>query len=139
MNLLIVKNHNFERVNEIQLEDYSDIFNENKIGKFEGECSIRIRDNVIPTIMPSRRVPIKLREEVQKELDSMVDKDIIERVNEPAEWVSQLVIATKPSGKLRICLDPREINKIILRERFQLRVLDELLYELAQSKVFSKQ
>ena len=39
---------------------------------------------------------------------------------------------------MRICLDPKELNKALLRERFELLVLDDVLHELGQSTVFTK-
>ncbi len=52
-------------------------------------------------------------------------------------WVSSMVIATKKSGDLRLCIDPRPLNKALRRETLQMPVLDELLPELTQAKVFS--
>ena len=43
----------------------------------------------------------------------------------------------KKNGNLRICIDPRPLNKALKREHFQLPTLDDLLPELADSKVFS--
>ena len=36
--------------------------------------------------------------------------NVIEKVNEPTDWVNSLVIAEKPNGKLRLCFDPKELN-----------------------------
>ena len=33
----------------------------------------------------------------------------------PTDWVSNVVIATKPPGDLRICIDPKELNKVLKR------------------------
>ena len=47
------------------------------------------------------------------------------------------MVTTKKSGALRVCLDPRLLNKALKRETYQMPVLDEILPELAQAKVFS--
>ena len=57
-----------------------------------------------------------LRDKVDIELDKMLKLGIIVPVNEPTEWVNQLVVAEKPNGKLRICLDSHDLNEAILRE-----------------------
>ena len=44
---------------------------------------------------------------------------------------------TKKSGALRICIDPRPLNKAPKRERYQLPVLDDILPELSKAKLFS--
>ena len=48
----------------------------------------------------------------RKELQDMQKKLVIASVEEPTEWVSSLVVVEKrESGKLRICLDPRDLNR----------------------------
>lgn len=47
----------------------------------------------------------------------MVENGIISKVENPKAWVSNLVIIEKPDGKLRICLDPRDLNKAIKRPK----------------------
>ena len=52
-------------------------------------------------------------------------------------WVSSLAVATKKSGALRVCIDPRPLNEALKRETYQIPILDEILPELSQAKVFS--
>lgn len=54
------------------------------------------------------------------ELVRMEKDGFIAKVDIPTEWVSFLVIVEKPDGTLRICLDPRDLNKAIKRGHFQL-------------------
>ena len=88
--------------------------------------------------MPARRIPISVRTKLREELDRLTDLGVIAPVDQPTPWVSQTVITQKKTGELRLCLDPKELNKALLRERFQLPVLDDVLHELGQSKVFTK-
>ena len=46
-------------------------------------------------------------------------------------------MATKKSGALTVCIDPRPLNAAVKRERYQLPILDDILSELGQAKVFS--
>ena len=58
----------------------------------------------------------------------MEDNKIIQKVTEPTDWVSSLVIVKKPnSNKLRICIDPTDLNKAIKRPRFHLPTIEEVL------------
>ncbi|KAK2152955.1 hypothetical protein LSH36_313g00006 [Paralvinella palmiformis] len=52
-------------------------------------------------------------------------------------WVNQLVITLKDTGAVRVCIDPRELNKSLLREHYTLLILDETLHQIGQSRVFS--
>lgn len=74
---------------------------------------------------------------MKAELKRLVEKKVIEPVSEPTLWVSALALVVKKNGKLRVCIDPRPLNKALKREHFQLPVLEDLLPELAEGKVFS--
>lgn len=81
------------------------------VGLFPGEYHIHLREGAIPVIHPPRRVPEALKDKVRKELDRMIDLDILEKVDIPTDWVNIIVYVTKPSGELRMCLDPKDLNK----------------------------
>lgn len=49
----------------------------------------------------------------------MVKLDIIKLCENVTEWQSNLVIIEKPDGTLRLCIDPREVNKYIVRDMYQ--------------------
>ena len=44
----------------------------------------------------------------------------------------------KSNGKLRCCLDPRNLNKAIKREHFQLPTVDDIMAKMPGAKIFSK-
>lgn len=54
----------------------------------------------------TRRMTEALREPIKNELQRMVDNDIIMKVEEPTDWVHNLVYVSKDNGYLCICLDP---------------------------------
>ena len=64
--------------------------------------------------------------------------DIIERVFEPTEMVNSLVVVQKPNGKLRVCLDPKDLNKAIKRHYHQIPTAEDILSRMAGATVFSK-
>ena len=43
----------------------------------------------------------------------------------------------KKNGKLRVCLDPRPLNKALKRAHYPMPVVDDLLPALANARVFS--
>ena len=55
----------------------------------------------------------------KKELDSMEKTGVTRKVGEPMEWVTSMVVVEKTNGELRICLDPRDLNKEIKREYYR--------------------
>ena len=99
---------------------------------------IKLYDDVKPTIHAQRRLPVELKQGVRKKLDSMEKEGVIKKVNEPTEWVNSLLVETKPDGKMRICLDPSDLNRAIKREHYPVPVLEDLIPELAGSDTFTK-
>ena len=63
--------------------------------------------------------------------------NVIEKVQEATEWVNSMVVITKPNGKLRICIDPRDLNKVIKREYYPMRMIEEIAAHMPNAKFFS--
>ena len=62
---------------------------------------------------------------------------IIERVTEPTPWVSSLVVVQKPNGQIRVCLDPKDLNKVLRRSHYPTPTVDDILPALSRARVFS--
>ena len=61
----------------------------------------------------------------------------MEKVIEPIPWVSSLVIVQKPNGQIRVCLDPKDLNKVLRRSDYPTPTVEDILPELTRAKVFS--
>lgn len=116
------------------IERYQDTFK--GLGCLPGEYTLKIDTSVTPIVNQPRRVPVSLKSELKKTLDKLCQKKIIEKVTEPTAWVSNLVIVKRPN-KLRICLDPRDLNKALKRSHYQIPTIEEVLPKLSKAKVFS--
>ena len=57
-------------------------------------------------------------------------------MDEPTDWVSSIVLVEKGT-KLRMCLDPRDLNKAIKRPHYPLPVIEDMLPDLSQAKFFT--
>ena len=57
---------------------------------------------------------------------------------EPTDWVNSLVIVEKANGQMRLCIDPKDLNKVVKREHFQIPTKEEILGKLRDAKWFSK-
>ena len=119
------------------ISHYAECFN--GIGKFQGEYHIVLDPSVPPVVHPPRRVPISLKNDIKKELDDMVKNGIIAKIEEgePTQWVNSLVYRHKQNGKLRLCLNPKDLNAAIRREHNVIPTLEEILPKLDGAKVFS--
>ena len=85
-----------------------------------------MKEKATPTIMPNRKVPVAMRQPLKDEPERLVKLKVITQVDEPTEWVSQSVITLKKNGKVRLCLDHQELNKVLLREHYIMPTIDDI-------------
>ena len=107
------------------------------IGKFRETFHITLDPTVTPVVHAPRRCPIHTKDEVKNEINQMVDLGVIEKVDEPTDWVSSIVFSRKSNGKLRICLDPKDLNTAIKLPHYPTPTLEEITHKLAGAVLFS--
>lgn len=122
------------RVKEIKKEH--DVFT--GIGRFKNyEYDIDFVDNPVFKIHAARKIPHTIKDQVKHQLDEMVKNGIIVKQTEPTKAVSPMVVVKK-KGKIRICIDPTDINKNVMRRHFPLTTIDEISARIQNSKYFTK-
>ena len=57
--------------------------------------------------------------------------------NQATEWLNSFVVVRKPSGKLRICLDPTDLNPHIIRPVCNSNTLDDVVHKLRKAKYYA--
>ncbi|XP_064464259.1 uncharacterized protein LOC135375498 [Ornithodoros turicata] len=118
-------------------QDFSQLF-PTELGLANGFThKVKVRQDVPPVIAKLRRLPLAVRDAVTEELRRLEKEDILERV-EASEWVSPIVVIPKKDGKIRLCVDLREVNKAIIPDLFPLPHTEELLNALAGAQYFSR-
>lgn len=115
---------------------YKDVVGDS-IGCMPGEYAIKVDETIEPVVHPPRPVPAPIREQVKVELQNLERKGIIAQVTEPTEWVNSMVCVRKKNGRIRICIDPTDLNKAVRREHFPLNNFDDIVTRIGGSKVFS--
>ena len=82
---------------------------------------------------------MSLKDKFKQEIHSMEQQGIISKLdhNQATEWLNSLVVVKKPKSDLRICLDPTNLNKYIVRPMCNLNTLDEVSFKLKDAKFFS--
>ena len=110
------------------LSQYSTCFE--GIGCFPGDWyKFHLKPEYKPAQQAPRNVPIHLEFAFKEEIESIVKQGILEEVKEHTDWVNSFVIVEKDTGnhhtlnhtvkkKLRICLDPRDLNEALEREPY---------------------
>jgi len=80
-------------------------------------------------------VPFSRRPAVQKEVDKMIKWGVIERSDSP--YNNPLVTVIKVDGSIRLCLNARKLNTIILPTRDASPPVDEILAKFNNKSFFS--
>ena len=98
------------------------------------QCKITFKE---PVDFHKKSYPIaySLKDAVRAEIQRMMDDDIIEHSHSP--YTSPIVAIPKKNGKVRICLDAREINKMIINDRTSPGEIEEILKKFHGTKFIS--
>ena len=110
----------------------------NQIGDMSGKYDIKTNPHVLPVQHGRHKVPIEHKVEIKKELNEMVHQGIIAKQMELTPWVSSLMYLKKTNGKLRICLNQKDLNKAIIQEHHKALTLKEIAHILTGATKFSK-
>ena len=108
------------------LSHYSSCFE--GIGHFRGEAyKFHLKPEHKPARYAPGKVPIHLEGAFKEEIKSLVKQGILEEVKEHTDWVNSYVIVNAGNRhspnhtlkrKLRICLDPRDLNEALDKEPY---------------------
>jgi hypothetical protein len=75
-----------------------------------------------------------MREEVDKHIDEMLQKKVIEPAVGP--WSSGIVLVKKKDGSTRFCVDYRRLNDLTTKDAYPLPHIDDSLEQLSGNKWF---
>ena len=88
-----------------------------------------------PIKQAPRRLPEHMHAEVNKHLDTMLERKVIQPSNSP--WSSPIVLARKKDGTTRFCIDYRKLNDVTIKDAYPLPLIQESLDHLSGAKWFS--
>ena len=109
-----------------------------RLGSLKGAYNIRVDPTVKPATHARRKAPIKSKEAIDKELDYLIEEEIITEQVDPTPWGSSVTFPRKPNREVRVCLDPSNLNKAIIREHHKPMTVEEIAHELAGVTVYTK-
>jgi hypothetical protein len=117
------------------LTEFAEVFT--GLGRFPGQYHIVLADNAVPVIHPPRRVPLALQPKLKEALDAMERNGIIVKRDEPTDWVNSLLVVEKKNKTLRLCLDPRDLNRYIKREHYLIPTCDDVIMHFHGKRIFT--
>jgi len=78
-----------------------------------------------PVCRKPYRTAIHFKQKLEEHIKQLLDDGIIRPSTSP--WSSPALTVPKKSGGVRLCVDFREVNKLILRDSYPLPLIDDLL------------
>ena len=119
------------------LQCYPDVFED--IGCFPGH--IQIDQSVTPKQTPCRPIPVHLKEAYQQEIERMFKAGVLKPIHEATPWINSFVLVEGKDKlgnlKLRIFLDPTNLNKAIVREPYHFKTPEDIAHLLADACIMS--
>ena len=79
--------------------------------------------------------PLALQTQLDEQLEEMLEAGIISTSASP--WASPVVVVPKKDGTLRVCIDFRKFNQILVKDSFPLPRVEDLFATLGKAKYFS--
>ncbi|XP_020082482.1 uncharacterized protein LOC109706087, partial [Ananas comosus] len=126
-----------ESIKEI-LQQFEDVFEEPK-----GLPPTRRQDHRIPLQGASQPVNIRpyrytyeQKNEIERQVKEMLESGIIQPSTSP--FASPVLLVKKKDNTWRFCVDYRQLNKLTVKDKYPIPLIDDLLDELGGSAYFSK-
>ncbi|XP_073261648.1 uncharacterized protein [Populus alba] len=97
---------------------------------------IPLEEGCKPVKQKLRRAHLDVWIKVKTELEKQWNAGFLEVVKYP-QWVSNIVVVPKKEGKIRVCVDFRNLNKASPKDDFPLPHIDVLVDNVARSSTYS--
>ncbi len=95
---------------------------------------------VMPGVTPPAKAPYRMTHEELKELKVQLEELLAKGYIKPSKSPSgaPVLFVHKKDGTLRMCVDYRTLNKVMVKNRYPLLRIDDLFDRLSRAKVFSR-
>ncbi|GFV30702.1 retrovirus-related Pol polyprotein from transposon 17.6 [Trichonephila clavipes] len=88
-----------------------------------------------PVCQHPRRLAFTERQEVNKQIEEWLNEGIIRPSS--SEYASPIVMVKKKDGSSRMCIDYRKLNQKLVKDKFPLPIIEDVLDTLQEAKVYS--
>lgn len=98
---------------------------------------LRLKEGARPQFRKPSTIPFKLKDQVREKFRDMLERDIVKKVVY-SDWASQIVLADKKDGTVRVCCNYKPtLNPWLEGNGYPIPKIDEILFTLNGNKYFS--
>ncbi|GFS82016.1 retrovirus-related Pol polyprotein from transposon gypsy [Trichonephila clavipes] len=130
LDLRHVQNRQIKKELEKLIQDYKP----EKTASTDVTMRIILKDEE-PVCQHPRRLAFTERQEVNKQIEEWLNEGIIRPSS--AEYASPIVMVKKKDGSSRMCIDYRKLNQKLVKDKFPLPIIEDVLDTLQEAKVYS--
>ncbi|GJU14315.1 putative reverse transcriptase domain-containing protein [Tanacetum coccineum] len=121
----------------VELGSFDAIIGMDWLAKYQ---AVIFQIDLVPGAAPVTRAPYRLApsemKELSEQLKELFDKGFIRPSSSP--WGAPVLFVKKKDGSFQMCIDYRELNKLIVKNRYPLPIINDLFDQLQGSSVYSK-
>ena len=118
---------------------YEDVFLDKILGlppHKDVDFYIELHPDTSPISMtPHRMAPVELQE-LKVQIQEYLDKGFIRPSTSP--WGAPVLFSKKKDKTLRLCIDYRQLNMVMIKNRYPLPRIDDLFDQVRGAKLYSK-
>jgi hypothetical protein len=122
----------------VVLEYFEDVFKE--VPGLPPKRDIVFSINLMPGEAPVSKTPYRMStpemKELQMQLEELMKKGYIYPSVSP--WGAPVLFVKNKDETLRLCIDSRQLNKVIVKNKYPLPRIDDIFDQLKDVKIFSK-
>jgi len=104
------------------------------------EREVKFSIDLVPGTKPVSMAPYRMSAselaELKKQLEDSLDNKFVRPSVSP--WGAPVLLVKKKDGSMRLCIDYRQLNKVIIKNTYPLLRIDDLMDQLVGARVFSK-
>lgn len=127
----------FSNTERIFFSRFAKVFSDDWTVAIENhEVDLVLEKNAPQIFAKAYTVPFGVRDAVENELKRLVEIGILIPVKK-SNYASPIVIVKRPNNSIRICVDCRRtINKYVVMDHYPLLLIEDILADLYECKVF---
>ena len=120
-------------------KEFLEVFPKELIG-LPPDRELEFTIDLIPSSAPVSQAPYRMApselKELKVQLQDLVDIGFIRPSTSP--WEASMLFMKKKDGSLRLCIDYRQLNKVTIKNKYQLPRINDLFDQLQSASIFSK-